>query len=98
MPGEKEAYKKKEFTVGVGDKTASIMIPALTAASNRGEIEDRRPPSDMDPYLVSALLADTIISEEGENKIVTLFKQFKEKKEAKVDKYLEQMEEDISKH
>ncbi len=63
MPGEKEAYMKREFIVGIGDKNASIRIPSFTVASKRGEIEDRRPPSDMNPYLVTALLVDTIVSD-----------------------------------
>eukprot|EP00879_Flechtneria_rotunda_P009852 GHRR01010304.1.p1 GENE.GHRR01010304.1~~GHRR01010304.1.p1 ORF type:complete len:399 (+),score=146.32 GHRR01010304.1:853-2049(+) len=44
------------FTVGVGNKHASIMIPTSTLLNRCGPILDRRPPASSDPYLTSMLL------------------------------------------
>ena len=49
------------FSVGVDDKSAAICIPASTAARQAGHYEDRRPASNMDPYLVTTMLAATTL-------------------------------------
>lgn len=49
----------------MGDRSASLRIPSATTIVGRGYIEDRRPASDMDPYLVTAMIADTAILEES---------------------------------
>ncbi len=54
-----------EFSFGVGNRAASFRIPTSTAHANgKGYIEDRRPASNIDAYLVGAMLCDTgILSE-----------------------------------
>ncbi len=62
-------FKKSEddnewliFSYGVANPAASIRIPASTAKSNgKGVIEDRRPASNIDPYVVAALITDSSI-------------------------------------
>ena len=49
------------FTVGVDDKSAAICIPPSTAERQCGHYEDRRPASNMDPYLVTTMLAATTL-------------------------------------
>jgi glutamine synthetase len=44
------------FTCGVGNKRASVMIPSSTLLNKCGPIVDRRPPSNMDPYVSTLLL------------------------------------------
>lgn len=44
------------FTVGVGNKHASIMVPTSTLINRCGPILDRRPPAGSDPYLATMLL------------------------------------------
>lgn len=44
------------FTVGVGNKHASIMVPTSTLINRCGPILDRRPPAGSDPYLAMMLL------------------------------------------
>jgi hypothetical protein len=44
------------FTVGVGNKHASIMVPTSTLINRCGPILDRRPPASSDPYLAIMLL------------------------------------------
>lgn len=65
LTGEHETSKREVFTYGVGHRGASCRIPTSTAAEKKGYIEDRRPASDMDPYVVSALIADTTLLDES---------------------------------
>jgi len=56
----------KVFSYGVGNRAASFRIPTSTASKNgKGYIEDRRPASNIDPYLVSTMLVDTSILAES---------------------------------
>jgi glutamine synthetase len=44
----------------VANRAASFRIPTSTAnAAGKGYIEDRRPASNIDPYVVGSLVADT---------------------------------------
>jgi len=62
LTGHHETSSITRFSYGVGNRAASFRIPTSTAAANgKGYIEDRRPASNMDPYLVSSLIADTSI-------------------------------------
>jgi len=48
------------FSYGCGNRAASFRIPTSVMASNgKGYIEDRRPASNIDPYVVSAIIFDT---------------------------------------
>jgi len=67
LTGEHETSKKDVFTFGVGHRGASCRIPTSTAADKKGYIEDIRPASDMDPYVVTALLADTTLLDESQS-------------------------------
>lgn len=50
----------------MANPAASIKIPTSTAKSNgKGEIEDRRPASNIDPYVVAALITDSSIMKES---------------------------------
>jgi len=60
MTGQHETSDIKEFSFGVGNRGASFRIPTATAHANgKGYIEDRRPASNIDPYIVSAMQVDT---------------------------------------
>jgi glutamine synthetase len=50
---------KKDGWTGVGDRGASIRIPLHVFHDGKGYLEDRRPASNMDPYVVSELLVRT---------------------------------------
>lgn len=65
LTGEHETSKKEVFSYGVGNRAASCRIPTSTAAEKKGYIEDRRPASDIDPYVVGAIIADTTLLEES---------------------------------
>lgn len=61
MTGEHETASYHKFTYGLGNRAASIRIPSETKKLGKGYFEDRRPASNMDPYLVTSLLAKTIL-------------------------------------
>lgn len=62
MTGHHETSSYTKFTYGVGDRTASIRIPNETFRNKSGYLEDRRPASNMDPYLVTAAILDCCLS------------------------------------
>ena len=62
LTGIHETSSCDKFSFGVADRTASFRIPSSTFAANgKGYIEDRRPASNIDPYIVGALIADTTL-------------------------------------
>ena len=66
LTGHHETSSCDVFSYGVANRGASFRIPSSTAADNgKGYIEDRRPASDIDPYVVGALIADTSLLEES---------------------------------
>jgi glutamine synthetase len=60
LAGKHETCSIHEFRYGVSDRGASIRIPMSTANNKTGYLEDRRPASNMDPYLVTARLIETV--------------------------------------
>jgi glutamine synthetase len=66
LTGIHETSSCDTFSYGVANRAASFRIPSTTAAANgKGYIEDRRPASNIDPYIVGALMADTSLLEES---------------------------------
>jgi glutamine synthetase len=66
LTGHHETSSMHKFSYGVGNRAASVRIPTSTANANgKGYIEDRRPASNIDPYLVTALIADTTLCSES---------------------------------
>lgn len=65
LTGHHETSSMHKFSYGVGNRAASVRIPTSTGHANgKGYIEDRRPASNIDPYLVAAIIADTTCLEE----------------------------------
>ena len=60
MTGLHETAKYSEFSYGVANRKASIRIPRATTKEGKGYFEDRRPASNMDPYLVTSKILQTI--------------------------------------
>jgi len=58
LSGAYETCSYREFKSGVSDRSASIRIPLHVAQAGCGYLEDRRPCSNIDPYVVSGLLLD----------------------------------------
>ena len=61
LSGNHETSSKDEFTFGVADRGCSIRIPTSTYNDQKGYFEDRRPASDSDPYLVTGIIAETVL-------------------------------------
>jgi glutamine synthetase len=58
LSGSCETSNMQTFTFGVGDRSASVRIPTATWLAKCGYLEDRRPASNMDPYVVARLLLE----------------------------------------
>mmetsp|Transcript_45682 Transcript_45682/g.76271 ORF Transcript_45682/g.76271 Transcript_45682/m.76271 type:complete len:362 (+) Transcript_45682:122-1207(+) len=64
LTGRHETASINNFKWGVADRGASIRIPRGTEATGMGYFEDRRPASNMDPYLVTGRIVKTILLDE----------------------------------
>ena len=60
LTGAHETAPWNKFTYGVSDRGASVRIPWQVAARPEGYLEDRRPNANIDPYVVAALITETI--------------------------------------
>jgi glutamine synthetase len=60
LTGLHETCSFREFRAGVGDRGASVRIPLHVAQQGYGYLEDRRPCANVDPYMVTRLLMDTV--------------------------------------
>mmetsp|Transcript_14603 Transcript_14603/g.31837 ORF Transcript_14603/g.31837 Transcript_14603/m.31837 type:complete len:488 (-) Transcript_14603:875-2338(-) len=58
----KGSLEKLQFSCGFGNKSAGIVVPSATLLNRAGCYVDRRPASNMDPYLVTMLLVSTTVS------------------------------------
>ena len=61
MTGKHETASFDNFTWGVADRGASVRIPHDTEKNGYGYFEDRRPSSNMDPYLVTGIIFKTTV-------------------------------------
>jgi len=69
MTGIHETADYNKFTFGVGNRGASVRIPTqVSKDKGKGYIEDRRPASNIDPYVVSSLIFDTTCLQESQAK------------------------------
>jgi glutamine synthetase len=57
MSGKCETSDLQKFSSGVADRGASVRIPRITEKNQKGYLEDRRPGSNIDPYIISSALA-----------------------------------------
>ena len=60
MTGLHETSDYHHFSSGVGNRAASVRIPKETETNGKGYFEDRRPASNMDPYLVTSKILETV--------------------------------------
>jgi glutamine synthetase len=60
LTGKHETAPYNKFSYGVSHRGASVRIPGGVARDKRGYLEDRRPNANMDPYVVTRLITDTI--------------------------------------
>lgn len=60
LTGLHETNSYKDYRYGVSDRGASVRIPWQVARDQKGYIEDRRPNANMDPYVVTRLIVETV--------------------------------------
>lgn len=61
MTGEHETAAYDKFSYGVANRGASVRIPRQTEKDKKGYFEDRRPASNIDPYVVTSMIFETTI-------------------------------------
>jgi glutamine synthetase len=62
LTGLHETAPWNEFSYGVSNRGASVRIPWQVEIDKKGYIEDRRPNANMDPYVVTRLITETVCS------------------------------------
>ena len=60
LTGLHETCSYTEFRYGVSDRGASVRIPWQVEKDGKGYIEDRRPCANIDPYVVTRLIMETV--------------------------------------
>jgi len=63
LTGACETADINTFSYGIADRGCSIRIPRDTAADGFGYLEDRRPASNVDPYVATAMIFETTTSD-----------------------------------
>ncbi|KAJ6287817.1 hypothetical protein OIU76_028851 [Salix suchowensis] len=61
LTGRHETADIHTFSWGVANRGASIRVGRDTEKEGKGYFEDRRPASNMDPYVVTSMIAETTI-------------------------------------
>ncbi|KAE8714563.1 Glutamine synthetase leaf isozyme [Hibiscus syriacus] len=61
LTGKHETASIDTFSWGVANRGCSIRVGRDTEKNGKGYLEDRRPASNMDPYVVTSLLAETTL-------------------------------------
>jgi len=61
LTGEHETCDMNTWRYGVADRGASIRIPRTSYHAGCGYLEDRRPSSNIDPWVVTSKIAETIL-------------------------------------
>ena len=65
LTGKFETASIDEFSYGVANRGCSVRIPRTTEADDCGYLEDRRPSSNCDPYVVTGMIMDTCMGPEA---------------------------------
>lgn len=60
LTGEHETASFLDFSAGPSDRGASVRIPWQVEKARKGYIEDRRPNANCDPYVVTAMILETV--------------------------------------
>jgi glutamine synthetase len=60
LTGKHETAPWDKFSYGVSNRGASVRIPWQVARDGKGYAEDRRPNANVDPYVVTRLIMETV--------------------------------------
>ncbi|KAL1825033.1 hypothetical protein DCAR_0313144 [Daucus carota subsp. sativus] len=61
LTGRHETASMHKFSWGVANRGASVRVGRDTEKEGKGYFEDRRPASNMDPYVVTSMIAETTL-------------------------------------
>ena len=61
LTGAHETAPITQFSYGVANRGCSVRIPRMTEKEKKGYFEDRRPASNMDPYVVTGKIMETCV-------------------------------------
>eukprot|EP00123_Amoebidium_parasiticum_P012576 comp21455_c0_seq1/m.29647 comp21455_c0_seq1/g.29647 ORF comp21455_c0_seq1/g.29647 comp21455_c0_seq1/m.29647 type:complete len:360 (-) comp21455_c0_seq1:323-1402(-) len=61
LTGRHETASIDQFSYGVAHRGSSIRIPRQCHLDGKGYLEDRRPASNCDPYLVTRIICETVL-------------------------------------
>ena len=61
LTGAHETAPITQFSYGVANRGCSVRIPRMTEKDQKGYFEDRRPASNMDPYVVTGKIMETCV-------------------------------------
>ena len=76
--GTHETANINKFSYGVGSWGCSVRVPVGTASDKCGYYEDRRPASNINPYISCAILVDTTcLNSKYCSEIITEYKEFR---------------------
>lgn len=64
LVGALETSNINDFSAGVASRAVSIRIPRSVGQEKKGYLEDRRPASNCDPYVVTGMLVRTTVLDE----------------------------------
>ena len=64
LTGIHETSSMSDFSAGIANRGCSIRIPRSVGENKKGYLEDRRPSSNCDPYVVTELLVRTTVLDE----------------------------------
>lgn len=81
LTGAHETESINTFSWGVGARGVSIRVPIATGRDGKGYLEDRRPSSNVDPYVHCPLIFDTTVLEGKEYE--PLYQHFKAWRESR---------------
>ncbi|NNF63232.1 MAG: glutamine synthetase [Acidimicrobiia bacterium] len=70
LTGLHETAPWTEYSYGVSDRGASVRIPWQVKQEGKGYLEDRRPNANMDPYIVTRLITETVCADADGEPIV----------------------------
>jgi len=65
LTGKHETSSAESFSAGVANRGSSVRIPREVAAQGYGYLEDRRPSSNADPYVVTGLIVKSSCLDES---------------------------------
>ncbi|CAI2347908.1 unnamed protein product [Caenorhabditis sp. 36 PRJEB53466] len=61
LTGKHETSNPNKFSWGVANRACSVRIPRQVSQDGCGYLEDRRPSSNCDPYLVTAMIVQSVL-------------------------------------